>query len=448
MTTRIGLMGPYGYGNLGDAAIQDAMIQQVRSFCPDADIWGFSLNPADTEVRHGIAAYPLYPGYAPPTPPGTPVASTPFSAWQRLKVTLKRNRVLRPALRAAAAVRDRLVVVARDLKFSVQVFRLLRGMDIFVVSGGGQIDDTWGGAWRHPYTMFRWSFLARAAGARVLVVSVGAGPLRSVLSRLFCRLALRLAHQRSYRDAASRVFVNAALGLGERDAVCPDLAYSVAWSSPPSAPQPEHRPLVAVGPMPLFDPRSWPDRDAAVYRAYLDRLAALTRWLLGRGYRVAMFGSDGHMDALVIQDLVGLLSSTLSRDELGRVQSWDVRTVDALLPLLASARVVIASRYHGVLLAHRVHTPVLALSYHPKVQAVMESVGHQRFCLDAHGFALEEFARLFEMMERDRDVLQRDIVMTVERYRLAIQEQSRVLFADVARMAAAKTPRPVPAAAS
>ncbi len=43
--------GPFGFGNLGDAAIQEAMLQHVREYLPTAQIYGFSLNPEDTEKR-------------------------------------------------------------------------------------------------------------------------------------------------------------------------------------------------------------------------------------------------------------------------------------------------------------------------------------------------------------------------------------------------------------
>ena len=55
----IGILGPFGYGNLGDAAIQQSMIQHIYKFCPDAEIIGFSMNPRDTEARHNIKTFPL-----------------------------------------------------------------------------------------------------------------------------------------------------------------------------------------------------------------------------------------------------------------------------------------------------------------------------------------------------------------------------------------------------
>ena len=54
---KIGLLGPYGFGNLGDAAIQQAMVQHIKQHIPDGQIYGFSLNPEDTFNRHGIQSF-------------------------------------------------------------------------------------------------------------------------------------------------------------------------------------------------------------------------------------------------------------------------------------------------------------------------------------------------------------------------------------------------------
>ena len=59
-TTTIAILGPFGWGNLGDAAIQDSVIAQVSARRTDVRIVrivGVSLVPADTRARHGIETY-------------------------------------------------------------------------------------------------------------------------------------------------------------------------------------------------------------------------------------------------------------------------------------------------------------------------------------------------------------------------------------------------------
>jgi len=346
---RIALLGPYGFGNLGDAAIQDAAIAAIRARRPGAEIHGISLNPADTETRHGIPAHPLHPGS--PTPP----------------------RGLRRAVREPA--------------FGHHARRVLRGFDLLVISGGGQLDDSWGGPWRHPFALLRWCTIARLAGTPVVFLSVGAGPVTHRLSRRFFRWALARAWYRSYRDEESRTLARS-LGLGDGPVV-PDLAYGLA----PTRPAPPSG-VVGVSPMALFDPRAWPERDADAYRAYVEGLAGLVERLLAAGRRVELFATNVRMDRGVMDDLCERLA--------GRVGEARIDTVTALRDRLAGYDYVVASRYHAALLAHAVGTPVVALSYHPKVRALMAAAGQEAYCLDARPLDPERVMACVRALEARR----------------------------------------------
>ena len=55
----IGLLDHMGYGNLGDAAIQEAVIANIKKRVPNARLVGFSYIPDDTMKRHGIPCHPI-----------------------------------------------------------------------------------------------------------------------------------------------------------------------------------------------------------------------------------------------------------------------------------------------------------------------------------------------------------------------------------------------------
>src|SRR5437667_8038537 len=55
----VGLLDHLGHGNLGDDATLEAVMQNIRRRSPDATLIGFSLNPYDTEQRHGIPSYAI-----------------------------------------------------------------------------------------------------------------------------------------------------------------------------------------------------------------------------------------------------------------------------------------------------------------------------------------------------------------------------------------------------
>src|SRR5262245_54197120 len=69
---RIGLLGPYASRNLGDTAIQSAVMVNLRERCRTAEIVGICPDPLDTVQTHGIEAFPLFGESAEmvPTPGG------------------------------------------------------------------------------------------------------------------------------------------------------------------------------------------------------------------------------------------------------------------------------------------------------------------------------------------------------------------------------------------
>src|SRR5215831_18043778 len=57
--TKIGLLDHVGGGNLGDEATLDAVAANIKRRWPNAEIVAFSMNPDDTEARHGIMSHPI-----------------------------------------------------------------------------------------------------------------------------------------------------------------------------------------------------------------------------------------------------------------------------------------------------------------------------------------------------------------------------------------------------
>ena len=56
---KVALLTPYDGGNLGDAAIQEALISNFRKYDPQVHLCGITLHPESTAARHHIPCYPL-----------------------------------------------------------------------------------------------------------------------------------------------------------------------------------------------------------------------------------------------------------------------------------------------------------------------------------------------------------------------------------------------------
>ena len=235
---RIALLTPYAGPNLGDASIQDAMVANIRLRLLDARFSGVTLNCDNFLDRHGAGAFPLT---------GASVRFYGMSRGRLARRPNERENLVAPSKNSrgiwASAIKStakRLPFVPilwqclrvslripREIRHCVKGFVFLRTQDLLVVSGGGQLNEEYGGAWAHPFTLFKWAVLARMARVPYVVASVGAGKVTSRTSRMFVSAALRAACYRSYRDKHSREIAAGLLGRRAVDVVVPDLAFSL-----------------------------------------------------------------------------------------------------------------------------------------------------------------------------------------------------------------------------
>jgi len=430
---RFVLISPCGHGNLGDAAIQDVVISELRRRFADAQIVAATLNPRDTERRHGVAAVPLIAlsrtGYniildgAPQRSPQDDTMAV------RESPAPERTSLL---TRAAAAIARALLpagvpwLVRQELAHCAAAYRILRDAECLIVSGGGQLDEFWGGPWGHPYTLFKWALIARLRRAKVVVLSVGFGTLETKLGRRFARGALALARYRSYRDAGSLALMTAA-GSHRADPVVPDLAY--ATPAPERSLRPTQRPLVvAINPIIYCDPRTWPRKDAAVYGGYLRRLADAVSWLVAEGHEVRIFTSD-LPDERAVEDLCALCRTPATERAIRVIAT---PTVQGYIEAAADADVLVASRLHGVLLGHVAGTPTIAISYERKVAALMKSMEQSEYCLEIEEFEQSDFERVFEHLTSHLREAEQRIARDVRAFRRRLADQFETVLAPSA----------------
>jgi polysaccharide pyruvyl transferase WcaK-like protein len=310
--------------------------------------------------------------------------------------------------------------------------RFLDGFEDVVVAGGGQLDELWGGPFGHPYVLWQWASLARRAGARYLMLSVGVGKLGSRLSRLFAARALGMADYRSFRDEGSlrlAPFVDAGGGR-----VVPDLAYAVPTPDGPrdAGAARGGRPRLAVGPIAYRDPRVWPEKDAGLYEDHVRSTAELCRSVLALGWEIVFVSSDGP-DVDTVRDVRAALEPHVTSEQRSRIASPETSTLDALLAALAGVDLVVAARLHCVLLAHVLGRPVLALSYERKVAALMEGMEQRELCFSIDGLDVPAaVARLQDMRARQSE-LERAVRAKVAGYRRAVEGQYDEVFGTRAR---------------
>jgi polysaccharide pyruvyl transferase WcaK-like protein len=359
---RIALLGLFGVGNVGNESSLEAVSSNLRRVLPGAEITCICADPHRVHLEHGLEALPLRKPLRP-------------------SVHAIRSRPLRLAAKT-------LLRIPTELADWVRVGRLAGRFDAIIVPGTGILDDFGMHAFQMPYDLLKWSLLGRLRGHGLWYVSIGAGPIRRPLSRLFMKTAARLADYRSYRDELSRDYLRG-IGLDTgQDAVYPDVVYSVpaAAEFPPPRCSPR---TIAVG---LMEYRGWRNRGRrgeGIYREYLDRISTFVAWLLEQGYEVRLVTGEGSDDHAVtaVRARLGALAA--------RVQAEPVTDTDDLLRQLAAADLVVATRFHNVLCALMLDRPVISIGYARKNDVLMQSVGLGDYCQAIEMLDLERLKQQF-----------------------------------------------------
>ncbi len=407
---QIALLTPYNGGNFGDAALQDALIAGIRLRLPDAQFSGVCLNCENFIERHGISAFPIcataIPFYhmlsgATKDQPRFGERSLEQSgdkkeAIGRLKASLKRLPVLG---RALIALRNGW----REGAHWIAGYQFLRRQDLLVVSGGGQLNEEWGGPWGQPFALFKWAVLSRLAGIPYVVLSVGVGAkASSSTTQFFLAGALRLARYRSYREHHTQAFASNLLKAASSDPVVPDLAIALAANDMPRPAgilrtRARGRTIVALSPIAYAKPGKWPSENRAIYERYLEQMARAVSEFIDSGCFVVFVCSSLWDDESALADILRLLPQAPGRVpdclEIPPVTSWQ----DYLATVL-DVDFVIASRLHSVILGLVGHKPTAAISFEPKVDWVMEDLGLTEYRLDIKSFTSGDVIHILDQM--------------------------------------------------
>jgi polysaccharide pyruvyl transferase WcaK-like protein len=416
--TKIVLLHHVGGGNLGDDATLDAVAGNIKRRWPNAEIVALSMNPDDTETRHGIMSHPI-------RRKGWSIGYKPAGIEATLKETVKA--LTRKYWAVSYLLKATNVVVClpselfRELSFLVSSRRNVKSSDLLIISGGGQLTEK-DGPWGFPYTIFKWVVLARSAGVRCIFLNLGAGPLTHPLSKFFVTRALRAADYVSLRDDKSRALVYE-IGFTGESQVCPDSVYGLEVATTNGS-QLETRAQPIVG----FAPMPYPDLRGIVYDQFIRKLATFASWLVSQSYALTIFGTDIGVDPLAIEDLQMAL---LSHHDINSSQynvNHSVESAHDLLATMSGMDYVVTCRFHGVVFAHLVNKPVLAIAHHPKVMDLMTDLELSSYCVDIRDFDLKLLAEKFASMVINAEEIKSRMAASLTRNRQRLRSQFDELF--------------------
>jgi polysaccharide pyruvyl transferase WcaK-like protein len=213
------------------------------------------------------------------------------------------------------------------------------------------------------------------------------------------------------------------------DMVFPDLAFSLPDGMIPKARIPAgQRRIVGIGLMAQtgrLTPGGWRD---SVHSAYLESLATLVNWLIKHDYDVRLITGDV-CDIPVIDEFRDVLRRNSVDYEAVRVIDVPTHSVEDLLSELSRVDVVVATRFHNVLLALILHKPVVAISFHQKCTSLMCGMGLTQYCQEIGHLNGMNLIQLFCKIEDNSEELAVLIKRQVEHYRKALDDQYKLIRA-------------------
>ena len=403
------IFGNFGTQNLGNECTLQALIHNVRRFVPNVPLRCICTDPDDTSRRHAVAAVPMSAAYR----RSAPSSHTP---------TRRRHPLVR--LLRAMAVR-----IPRELRHWVAVFATLKGSRALIMAGTGMLDDFGIRPFDLHYEIFKWSLLAKLRRRKLVFVSVGTGRLEHRLSRWFVKAALALADYRSYRDGFSKDLLTTLRIAMPSDAVYPDLVFSFPRPEVRAEAASPPRRVVGLGLMEYYGERCRPEHGRATYDRYIDNVTTFVAWLFDRGYTVRLVIGDMLYDRHAAGDVTRRLKTRGIVYEERRLIQEPVASVDQLISQLAESNIVVASRFHNVLLALMLRKPVVSISYYGrKNEALMTEMGLAEYCQRIDDLDPARLIAQFQALEACTETLAPYLEQKSAEYRAALERQYTAIF--------------------
>jgi polysaccharide pyruvyl transferase WcaK-like protein len=397
---RIAFFGHFNLTNFGNESTLQAVLYNLRCYEPEAEVTCITTGPEITKATHKIDTIP--------------VAESFFKSWRPQNPLVRRLFIGIPS---------------EPYRWIRGVWRL-RHTDMLIIPGTGLLSDAYGLLNWGPYTLFKWSLIAKICRCKLLFVSVGAGPIHGLLGLWFVKSALFLADFRSYRDDSTKQYLKSIGFRADNDRVYPDLVFGLPETLVTRHRENKNQRTIGLGLMVDAGNYGTSHGNNHVYQGYLATLVNFSEWLLTRGSDVRLLIGD-LADVPTKHEFRHLLTERLSERDEEHIIDESVRCPDDLLEQIEATDIVVATRFHNVLLALLCCKPVIAISFHHKCDSLMSAMGLSAYCLDINSLKYDTLIDKFCHAEKNAAELKVRIRGKVKEFRNALDEQYRRIFGDM-----------------
>jgi polysaccharide pyruvyl transferase WcaK-like protein len=215
------------------------------------------------------------------------------------------------------------------------------------------------------------------------------------------------------------------------DRVYPDLVFSLPETAiPHSDTKNNRRSVVGLGVMDYAGKYSVARPSDTIYLVYLQNLVTFAVWLLAHKYDIRLLSGDLG-DTHTRQEFRALLRERISVCDEVHVIDEPIGSVKDLLSQIVATDVVVATRFHNVVLALLCNKPVISISFHHKCESLMGTMGLSEYCLDINDLKANKLIEKFCDLENNTAKTKTVIEEKISEFRKALDEQYRFIFADM-----------------
>lgn len=403
---KIAFFGHFDTANFGNDSTLQAILYHLHCHHPDAEVTCIGTGPEAVVASHQVQAIPISENLF-------------IQSW------LPQNPLLRLLRKAFIGL------PSEPIRWIKSLMRLRR-TDILIIPGTGLLSDASGLTGWGPYNLFKWSLIAKLCRCKLFFVSVGAGPIYSSVGKWLITSALSWADFRSYRDGSTAQYLEGVGFNARRDPVYPDLVFSLPVAViPHQRTEGRQRSIVGLGLMAYAERDSTPRPTNTIYPAYLRNLASLVKWLLAQQHDIRLLIGD-LADVRTKREFTGLLREKSLFDE-ERVIDEPTCSANDLFSQIAATDIVVATRFHNVVLALLCEKPVVSISFHHKCESLMSAMGLSAYCLDINGLKADELINRVCDLKENAAMLRSQIRQKNHEFRSELDKQYRFIFSDMWR---------------
>jgi polysaccharide pyruvyl transferase WcaK-like protein len=160
---------------------------------------------------------------------------------------------------------------------------------------------------------------------------------------------------------------------------------------------------------------------------YLESLVTFVRWLVSNKYDIRLLRGDVG-DVHTLEEFRMLLRERLSDCEFGHIIEDPVSSVEDLVSQIAATDIVVATRFHNVLLAMLCNKPVIAISCHHKCASLMSAMGLSTYCLDINDLKADALIEKFRDVQTNAAELRRLIRDKAIEFGQTLEHQYKVIL--------------------